>query len=65
MNLNKTWLIFLMQESGNIIGSLVAFNMIFGTIMLLKTKIFPSNNNALDDHIFNFVLILSLIDENF
>ena len=65
INLNKTWLIFLMQESGNIIGSLADFNMIFGTIMLLKTKSFPSNNNALNDHIFNSVLILSLIDEKF
>ena len=39
--------------------------MTFGTIVLLKTKNFPSNNNALDDHIFNSVLILSLIDEKF
>ena len=65
INLTKTWFIFLMQESGNITGSLADFNMVFGTIMLLKTKSFPSNNNALDDHIFNSVLILSLIDEKF
>ena len=65
ISLTKTGLIFLMQESGNIIGSLADFNMVFGTIMLLKTKIYPSNNNAFDDHMFNSVLILSLIDEKF
>ena len=40
INLNKTWLIFLMQESGNITGGLAALNIVFGTIMLLKTEIF-------------------------
>ena len=50
-----------MLESGNISHILAALNIIFGTIMLFKTEIFPVNVNLLmtcSDDLLNFVMLI-------